>query len=56
MGDVRGAYMSSDYDEAVRYKGAYFAMTKNGHMVYGSMKRVTNPKSVWRETSKNPNP
>jgi hypothetical protein len=47
MGDVRGAYMSSDYDEAVRYKGAYFAMTKNGHMVYGSMKRVTNPKSVW---------
>jgi len=47
MDSVRGAYMSSDYDEAVSYKGAYFAMTKDGYMVYGSMKRVTNPKSVW---------
>jgi hypothetical protein len=47
IGQVSGQFGSSPLEDAVGYKGLYFTGGPRG-VEFGSMSRVTNPKSVWR--------
>ena len=48
IGQVSGEFRQDVMRDAVTYKGQYFVLTPNGSVIWGSVSRFKNPRSVWR--------
>ena len=49
IGQVSGEFRQDAMRDAVAYKGQYFVLTPNGSVIWGSVSRFKNPRSVWRQ-------
>jgi hypothetical protein len=49
IGQVSGEFRRDPMRDAVAYKGQYFVLTPNGSVIWGSVSRFKNPRSVWRQ-------
>ena len=49
IGQVSGEFRQDPMRDAVAYKGQYFVLTPHGSVIWGSVSRFKNPRSVWRQ-------